>query len=207
MDPKLHTKWVLANALGTSSGFVAALQAGMFVQFGFDMDLHWQFEQFDNNLRFAVADVVVLSVLGTVLGGVQALQLRTRSVRISSWIIATATGFGLMAAVSLPLTAVGVWGRIPGPVEPIVTLVGGGTVAGFLQRRALHRQGIEPRSWLALWITGLVASLVPIAALLALLESLGVSVSWAAESFITGLLLGGVAAWISGKALLVSLPE
>jgi pimeloyl-ACP methyl ester carboxylesterase len=100
-----------------------------------------------------------------------------------------------------------VWGRIPGPVEPIVLLHGGGGLAGILQYLMLSRQGIHARKWMVLWIVGLVANLLPTALLFISLDKLGVSISWPAEAFLNGFMVAGVAASISGKALFAALAE
>ncbi len=192
-------KWISANALGLGVGFVAALQTGMLVQFGLDTEMHWKPLPPDR-LAYA-ADLVSLPILGAILGSVQALILRTRSVRVVRWILSTTMGFGLIAAVEWPLMAANLWGRIPGPAEPIIIVVGGGSLAGILQYLALRRQGIVASKWLALWVGGLVASLVPTALLFMSLEGLGLSPSWPMEVFLTGFVVAGVAAWISGRAL------
>ena len=79
--------------------------------------------------------------------------------------------------------------------------VGGGSLAGVLQYLALRRQGIVASKWLVRWLAGLVASMVPTALLFMSLEGLRVSLSWPMVVFLSGFMVAGVAAWISGKAL------
>jgi hypothetical protein len=200
-------KWISVNAIAFAVGFVAALQAGMLIEYGFNTELHWQFIPPGQSISAYAAELLSNFLLGAILGSAQALILRSRSVRVGPWILSTTAGFGLIAAVVWPLMAVGLWGRFPGPVEPITFLVGGGSLAGILQYLALRRQGIHARKWIALWIAGLVASLVPTALLFMSLEGLGVSISWPVETFLSGFVVGGVAAWISGKALFAAIPE
>ncbi len=201
MKEKSLLKWISANALGLGVGFVAALQTGMFIQFGFDTEIHWKFVPPDPGGLVYAAILMSMLVGGAIMGSAQALILRSRSVRVAPWILSTTTGFVLIAAVEWPLMAANLWGRIPGPAEPIIIVVGGGSLAGILQYLALRRQGIVASKWLALWVGGLVASLVPTALLFMSLEGLGLSPSWPMEVFLTGFVVAGVAAWISGRAL------
>lgn len=207
MKEKPQVKWISANAFGLGVGFVAALEAGMLIEYGFNTELHWKFIPPGQSISAYAAELLPDFLLGAILGSVQALILPSRWVRIVPWILATTCGFGLIAAVVWPLMAADLWGRFPGPVEPIVLLVGGGSLAGILQYLALRRQGIHAPKWLALWIGGLVASLVPTALLFMSLDGLGVSRSWPMETFLSGFMVAGVAAWISGKALFAAIPE
>ena len=199
--------WISANAIGLALGFVAALQAGMLIEYGLNTELHWKFIPPGQSFSAYAAELVSDVVLGVILGCAQASMLRSRSLRTSAWILSTGVGFGLVAAVVWPVMVADLWGRFPGPVEPITLLVGGGSLAGILQYLALRRQGVHASKWLVLWIAGLVASLVPIGLLFMSLEGLGVSISWPVETFLSGLMVGGVAAWISGKALFAALLE
>jgi hypothetical protein len=73
-----------------------------------------------------ICTVIHWAVGGTVLGGAQALILRSSPVRPGRWVLATFAGFAAAALViACPLQAVGILGRIPGPVEPILFTVGG----------------------------------------------------------------------------------
>jgi hypothetical protein len=96
-------------------------------------------------------------------------------------------------------------GAIPGPVEPIIVTVGGGSFAGIFQYLSLRRQGIYTPRWLLLWVGGLLAGIVPTALLMISLESLGLAPSWPLEVFLNGFIVAGVAAWISANAFFGSL--
>ena len=54
-------------------------------------------------------------------------------------------------------------------------------------------------------LVGPVAGLVPMAVLFITLEELNISISWTAEVFVSGFVVGGVAAFVSGRALIASL--
>ena len=43
MNKKPLFAWTVVNALGLAVGFVAELQTGMLIQFGFNTEMHWQF--------------------------------------------------------------------------------------------------------------------------------------------------------------------
>lgn len=198
--------WTLANALGLGVGFVAVLQVGMLIRFGLDTELHWNPTPYGRGVRDYAQSLVGLLAGGAVLGSAQAFVVRSRAVRVVPWILSTAAGFGLLVAVIWPLTALEIWGRIPGPVEPIAFTVGGGSLAAVLQYLSLRRQGIVASRWLALWIGGLVASLVPTGLMFILIEGpLGLSVSWPLEVFLSGFVVAALAALISGRAFMAAL--
>jgi hypothetical protein len=83
--------------------------------------------------------------------------------------------------------------------------LGGGSLAGILQYLALRRQGTHAPQWLALWMVGLVVSLVPTALLFMALGPLGLTLSWPMEVFLSGFVVAGVAALISGRALFTAI--
>ena len=202
---KSRIAWIVANALGLGAGFVAMLQTGMLFEFGLDTDLHWQWgavPETEPPLWIVLAGYGLgYLVGGLVLGLAQAVVLRSRLPEIRRWVLASVGGFGLMVIVEWPLVAMGIMGNIPGPVEPIIATVGGSTLAGILQYRLLCRNGVQASRWLALWVGGLVLSVVPTAAVFLSLGALNVSLSWPGEIFVHGLVCAGFAAWISGKAL------
>ncbi|MGH9814990.1 MAG: hypothetical protein ACRD6I_02835 [Candidatus Acidiferrales bacterium] len=179
----------------------------MLVEYGLNTELHWKFIPPGQNVQAYAAELVSLLVQGAVLGSAQAWILRSRAVRVAPWILSATAGFGFFFVVEWSLLAVDLWGRFPGPVEPIMILLGGGSLSGVFQYLGLRRQGIHARKWLALWIAGLVASLVPTALLFMSIEGLGVSLSWPMETFLSGFMTAGVAAWISGKALFAAIPH
>jgi hypothetical protein len=201
-------KWIFANGVGLGVGFVAVLQTGMLLEFGFDWRMHWNWIE-----KPAVQDATeyvstLLSMLagGTILGLAQAFILLGHSIPLNRWILATVAGFGVAAMIiDWPLIALGVLGAIPGPVEPIIVTVGGGSFAGIFQYLLLRRQGIYTPRWLLLWVGGLVAGIVPTALLMISLERLGLAPSWPLEVFLNGFIVAGVAAWISAKAFFGSL--
>ena len=193
--------WAAANALGLGVSFVAMLQMTMLIEYGFEFERHWEFVPPGQSVAAYAARLVASLLGGLILGAAQALVLRGRSVRVAPWILATVAGFALLTVVEWTLMAANIWGRIPGPVEPIMISVGGCSLAGILQYLALRRQGIVASRWLALWVGGLVAGLVPTALLFMLLEGVGLAPSWPVEGFLSGFPVAGVAALISGGAL------
>src|SRR5688572_12059900 len=161
--------WTVANALGLSAGFLTVLQTGFAIQFGRDTELHWTPEALGQGVSI-FARLAGLILGGTVLGAAQALALRRQSLPLVSWILSTAAGFAMVVIPMWPLWAAGLWGRIPGPVEPILITVGGGAFAGTLQFLLLRRNGVSASKWLALWVGGLIFSIVPTAIVFISLE-------------------------------------
>jgi len=210
MKEQVLLKWIAVNAIGLGFAFVAVLQMGMLLEFGFDWRMHWNWieEPVAQDATGYVFTLLAMIVGGAILGSAQALVLRSCSIPVIRWILSAVTGFGIVAvAIDWPLTALGVLGVIPGPVEPLIITVGGGSFAGIFQYLMLNRQGIRAHKWLLLWIGGLIAGIVPTALLMISLEASGLAPSWPLEVFLNGLIIGGVAAWISGKALFAALPE
>lgn len=210
MKEKSLLRWIAANAFGLGFAFVAVLQTGMLFDFGFDWSMHWNWieKPATQDTTEYISALGAMLVGGAILGLAQALVLRSRSIPVIRWILATVAGFGIVAvAIDWPLMALGYLGAIPGPVEPIIVTVGGGSFAGIVQYLALSRQGIRAHKWLLLWIGGLVAGVVPTALLMISLETLGLAPSWPLEVFLNGLIVAGVAAWVSGRALFAALSE
>jgi hypothetical protein len=198
--------WILANFFGFGVATVATLQTAMFVEYGLDFDKHWAFLPPGHGVGAYAARVVGPLVGGLILGAVQAWVLRPSLGRVAPWILATAAAFGVVGLMIWPFMAVDIWGRIPGPVEPIVGTVGSCSVAGVLQHLVLRRRRRISAKWLVLWIVGLVVSLVPTALMFSLLEGpLGLELSMPVEVFLTGFMVAGVAAIVSGKTLLDAL--
>ena len=111
-------------------------------------------------------------------------------------------GGAFAVAVAWPLAAIGLLGVMGGPVEAIMVTVGGGSVAGFCQHLSLHRTGLASGGWLLRWVAGLVAGAVVMTAIFVVVVGpLGISLSWPAEIFTKGFVVGGVAAIISGNTL------
>ena len=208
MRKRERLAWISTNALGLGLGFVAILQTGMLIEFGFNWEMHWDWveEAVSRDASPYVATFVSFLVGGAILGLAQALVVRSRGVTVIGWIVATVTGYGVLAViVEWPLIALDLLGIIPGPVEPIIATVGGGTVAGIFQYLMLRRQGINASKWLILWAVGLVASLVPMVILFVALDELKISINWPTEVFVNGFIVGGVAALVSGRALFAAL--
>lgn len=206
---KARLKWMTANAFGLGVGFVTVLQTIMLIEFGLDWKMHWTWIEKPLAQNAAEYVYLLLAMLtgGAILGSTQALILR-RSIPVVRWIVATVAGFGIVAVtIQWPLIALGVLGAIPGPVEPLIITVGGGSFAGICQYLTLRRQGVRASKWLVLWLAGLVTSIVPTALLFMSLEGLGVPLSWPVETFLSGFMVAGVAASISGKALFTVLLE
>ena len=203
--------WTSVNALGLGLGFLALLETTMLLEFGFDWGKHWVWveEPVGQDESAAAAYVGTLAAYligGVILGASQALVLRTRGVSAVSWILATVSGFGVLAiTIDWPLIALDLLGIIPGPVEPIIATVGTGIFAGIFQYLALRRWNVHAAKWLSLLVVGLIVSLVPIVILFISLEALNVSISWPMEVFINGLIVGGVASLVSGQALFKTL--
>lgn len=201
---KFRMAWSLACGLGLGFGFLAALAPDLL-------------EEAKTGIATApgnsIADFAMTLTgwlaMGAVFGSAQAVVLRSRNVPIYKWIFVTVAGFGAAGVlIDWPLQAAGILGNIPGPVEPIILTHGGGFFAGFLQFLLLRREGISAGKWLGIWIAGLVASLIPAALFfIAIVESLDIILSWSAEIFLDGFIVGGVAALISAKTLFSALSE
>jgi hypothetical protein len=199
MKKNVLLMWTAVNAIGLAVGFVAFVQTVNLIGYG---SIEWQPEPPSPTAEMYFALLVAFLVEGAIFGSGQALVLRSLRLPAIPWILATAAGFGLTVIIDWPLLAAEILGRIPGPVEPIIATVGGGSLAGIVQYLVLRRQGIHASKWLTLWIVGLFASQVPIALLFMSLEALGVSLSWPVMVFLSGLMTAGVAALISGNRLL-----
>lgn len=200
-------KWTAANALGFGVAFLGYLQIGMFAKYGFDFERHWVWveQAIEHSLASYAGMLFGLIVAGTIFGASQALILRSHGVRIVSWILATALGFALLTAVFLPLTATGVLGILPGPVAPFLVSVVGSSLVGICQFRALRRQGIAASRWLGFLVLGLIGGFVITGVFFISLEGAGISLGWILDVFFSGFWVAGVAALVSGNALLSAL--
>jgi hypothetical protein len=200
-------KWVSTNAVGLGVAFVALLQTGMLLEYGFDFERHWRGmpPTYPAPLIFYVKVLVSYVVGGTIFGLAQTWVLRSRSVPVRAWILATSAGYGLTAILLWPLIATEALGNIPGPVEPIMATIGGASVAGVVQYLTIRRRGIVASRWVVLWVLGLFVSLLPTALFFISVEGVGIVPSQFFQVFFSGFLTAGVAAWISGKALLDAL--
>lgn len=199
---KSYFAWVAVTSTGLGIGFLAVLQVIMLIEFG---QLSWAEDVPEGGAAY-LSRFVSLLVGGAVLGAFQTVFLRSYKVPVIPWIIATAVGFSTLVLVIFPLLYLGQWGNIPGPAEPIITIVGGCSFAGIFQYVILKRNQIKPGKWLAVWIASLVFGLVPTGLTFILLEGpLQISISWPVQVFLSGFLIGGFAALFSGKTFLRAL--
>lgn len=194
--------WIVANALGLGIGFWAMLHLRNTIQFG-QLSL---VSEVAGGFRAYVSQLVTLFLWGVILGLAQARVLKA-VVPIVPWILATAMGFSGAVVVIWPLIYLEMWGNIPGPVEPMTLLIGGGSLAGVAQFTLLRRQKVNAGKWLGFWILGLVLSIIPLAVVFTLLARMGVTPSWPVEVALTGSLVGVFAALVSGNALMQCLPQ
>lgn len=194
-------KWSLANAFGLSIGFLTILQVGMLLQFGFDLDAHWKPSSLGQGVWLGYRFVGLL-LGGTIFAATQAVVLRPYLKHVFQWVIAGALGFGCVIAIMWPLWSAGLWGYIPGPIEPILITVGGGSMMGLLQWSVLRRNSIHATKWLLLWLAGLLASIpVTFVVFFFVMGILKIELGWPIEVALSGFLVGGVPAAISAKAI------
>lgn len=155
--------------------------------------------------------IPALLVFGAILGTAQYLVLRRFLPRAWLWIVATAIGFAAILVVEAVQPHI-VIGPTSGPVEPIMIVLGGGSLAGLLQWFYLRREAISDWRYLAFWVGGLVLGVV-----LAVPVTIGIGtvfgdairrlaavephLSWGIEIAVFGLVFGAVAGWISSRGL------
>lgn len=155
--------------------------------------------------------IPALLVFGAIVGAAQYLVLRRLLPRAWIWIISTAIGF----AAILVLEAVErhiVIGPTSGPVEPVMVVLGGGILAGFLQCLYLRRHSSSDWWYLLFWVVGLVLGVVlavPVMIGIGMvfgdairqLEAAAPHVSWGIEIGLFGLIFGAVAGLVSSRGL------
>lgn len=195
-------KWTFANAFGLAIAFVVSLQTVMVLDYGLDTERYWKFGQ---PIDYSSVSTYIYTLISALVGGVifgwcQSLVIKTRGIKPVSWILPTVIGFALIVLIDWPLLYTENLGIIPGPVEPLIFTVGGGIFAGTLQYFLLRRLGVIAKKWYLLWIVGLLLGLVPTALVLIFIAD-PIGISWPVETFISGFLIAGVAALVSGKAL------
>ncbi|MGD2116187.1 MAG: hypothetical protein PVG07_14125 [Acidobacteriota bacterium] len=155
--------------------------------------------------------IPALLVFGAILGAAQYLVLRRFLTRAWLWIAATAIGFGAILILEAVERHI-VIGPTSGPVEPIMIVFGGGSLAGLLQWLYLRRQAISDGRFLAFWIGGLVLGvLLAVPAMMGIgtvfgdairrLEEVAPQVSWGIEIALFGVIFGAVAGWVSSRGL------
>jgi hypothetical protein len=201
MNMSFLAKWSLANAVGLAIGFLAVLQTGFLLQFGSDFESHWKPKALGQGVWIGYRFIGLL-LGGTIFAATQAIVLRPYLKRVFPWVVAGALGYGFVIAIIWPLWSAGLWGYIPGPVEPMLITIGGGSVMGLLQWWVLRLNDTHATKWLLLWLTGLVASL-PLTFLVFffVMGILKIQLGWPGEIALNGFVVGGVAAIISAKAI------
>jgi len=201
---KSYFAWIAATSLGLCVGFLAALQILMLINY---RQLIWV-GGIVSGLDAYLGQLVALLVMGAILGSAQSFVTRSYSVPIMPWILATAAGFATMSAVIIPLIYIGVWGNIPGPIEPLIITVGGCSVAGVFQYKVLKRNQIRAAKWLGIWVVSLILGVIPSSVIFMTLQGpLGISMNWPTEVALTGFLIGGFGALFSGQTFLKTLPQ
>ena len=193
---------VLATAVGWGVGFVLAGQLGTMIEHG---TLVWTEETAEAGFRAYLALLGALVGEGTALGLFQSMVVSRYSIPRGRWILTTMAGNAALFIVPGYLRYMGLWGEMAGPVEPIIVLVGGGTFVGVAQTIYLRRNGVFATKWLAVWIVGLILSVLPNALIFTALGNLGLSLPWPVEVLIMGIVTGSVAALVSGRLLLARL--
>ena len=197
------TPWVLANAIGFGLAFVAIMQLVNLVELG---QWSWSEDEIGSGPRPYLARLVSLFGAGAIIGTVQCRLLEVESASSGGWILYSAVGYSAASLIIWPLMYFDGWGGTPAPIEPIVNLVGGGSLAGVAQYFYLRRVKVEAGKWLGLWILGLILSIVPVGLTFTLMYGpLGISISWPAEVAINGFITGAVAALISGSVFFQTL--
>lgn len=114
--------WVAANAVGMALGFLVFLEVLFLLAFGLDSDSHWSttaVEDLENAGRLLPMGLAIgLPLAGAVLTCCQAVVLGRQLPSVLPWILAGSAGFAVMILLVWPLSHLGIWGHIPGPVEP-----------------------------------------------------------------------------------------
>jgi len=191
-------KWTLANAIGLSFAFLAYIQFLLFYQHGLNFERHWDFEanmtQEEMESHLYIGIPFGLALFGIIFSSIQALILKKFIPKIWPWILNGAIGFVI---VSLIIWLIGsAWGDIPGPVEPLIIIIGALTFTTLLQWRFLNRNQINATKALLMFIVGVLLGNVLLFLLFYFI--LG-GTSWPLEIAITGLIVGGSAGFLSAK--------
>ena len=84
MKEKELLKWIIANAFGLGLGFVAVLQTGMLIEFGFDWKLHWNWieKPVAQGATEYVSRLIAMLAGGAILGSAQALILSSHEIPV-----------------------------------------------------------------------------------------------------------------------------
>ena len=155
--------------------------------------------------------VPALLVFGAILGTAQYLVLRRFLPRAWLWIVATAIGFVAILVLEAVEPHI-VIGPTSGPVEPIMIVLGGGSLAGLLQWLYLRSEAIAHGRYLAYWVGGLaLGAVLAVPVMIGIgtvlgdairrLEAATPHLSWGLEIGLFGVIFGAVAGWLSGRGL------
>ncbi len=208
--------WTAACAIGFGLGFPAhILLEQMAGGVDFRTTMHLVFGPVEDPVAMVVSlrdsfytgSILGLLTFGTILGVAQGMALRGRLPRITPWVLSGPVGFLAVTIVAVwPLHASIGWGKIAGPVEPIVITLGGGSLVAVLQWLYLRRLGFRASRWLGRWVGGLaVSQLIAIPLFIFLEDVLGLLIPWGLGLTIFGVLLGIVAGAMSRRALFEAL--
>jgi len=189
-------RWTLANALGMSLGFLAFIQFLMFYGYGLNFEKHWVFgtdsDMSENAMLIGIG--IGLAVFGSVFSLGQALILKQYLSKLWAWVLNGALGYLVVLLIIWPF--IGIWGSIEGPVEPLTVVLGGTLFMLILQWRYLGKQGIKPARPILWFGAGFLLGIIP---LFLLFMVIGLNVPWAAEVAIMGLIMGGLAGFLSAR--------
>lgn len=227
----LRRWWILVTALGFCCAFVSfPLSEPLSRAFAPASIADIQFEDLPEHLRpdalppwmdrptyetlyrFGLLfHIPALLVFGAIVGAAQYLVLRRLLPRAWVWIVGTAVGF----AVILVLESIErhiVIGPTAGPVEPIMIVFGGGSLAGVFQWLYLRSHASADWRYLVLWIVGLVLGVaLAVPAMMGIgmlfgdavrrLEAAAPHLLWGIEIGLFGLTFGAMAGLISSYGL------
>jgi hypothetical protein len=196
MKNNLTLRWTLANSLGMSLGFLASQQFLMFYDHGLNFEMHWVFgadiDMSENAILLGKG--IGLAIFGSVFSLGQALILKQYLPKIWAWVLNGALGYIVVVLIMWPL--IGIWGSIPGPVEPLTIVLGGTLFMLILQWSYLRKRGIKPARPILWFAAGALLGVVPLFLLFYFI--LG-DIPWALEICIMGLIIGGCAGFLSAK--------
>ena len=198
MKNNFTLRWTFANAIGLSLGFLAFIQFLMFYGYGLDFEKHWVFgadldlDISESSRLFAMG--IGFTLFGIVFSSAQALVLKQYLAKQWAWILNGALGYVAVLIIIWPL--IGIWGKIPGPVEPITIVLGGTLFMLILQWRYLRKQGIKPARPFIWFGAGVLLGMLPV---MLLFMFIWPNVPWGVDIAIMGLFVGGSAGFLSAK--------
>jgi hypothetical protein len=196
MKNNFTLKWTLANVLGMSLGFLSAIQFLMFYEYGLDFDKHWSSgsglgqSEMDRLISIGLG----LAIFGAIFSYAQAIILNQYLPKVWTWVLYGAIGYMVVLLIIWPF--IGIWGSIPGPVEPLTLVLGGTLFMLVLQWRYLKKQGVEPARPILWFGAGFLLGLLPVNLLFMFIWP---NVPWGVDIAIMGVLVGGAAGLLSAK--------